>query len=220
MEPIRAVIVADVRFYRDGLAMALSHESTINVVGAAATLEEALSLIALHDPDLALVDIAAANDPLVDAVVRSNPAIRLVVLATEADEEVVSCAEAGFSGYLSRDASLEELVRTITKVADGEMPCSSRVAAKLAHRVATLSARQGPTSVRQASNKPLTRREAEIMTLVDQGLSNKQIAASLCIEVATVKNHIHNILGKLQVQRRGEAAAYFREALSGSPLIS
>src|SRR5439155_827652 len=111
----------------------------------------------------------------------------------------------------AREASIDDLVTVIESVARGEAICSPRVAAGLLRRVAALAAGHGGDLPRAQ----LTNREREIVRLIDNGLSNKEIARALGIEVATVKNHVHNILEKLQVHRRGEAAARVRGTSRG-----
>src|SRR5262249_34883111 len=111
----------------------------------------------------------------------------------------------GVTGYVTREASLDELVAVIQSVARGEMLCSPRIAGALVRRVASLAA-ASPVRPRVA----LTGRELEIVALIDGGLSNKTTPGRLLIAVATVKNHVHSILEKLQVRARGEAAAEVR----------
>jgi DNA-binding NarL/FixJ family response regulator len=136
------------------------------------------------------------------------PGAALIALAIEdAPGSVASCAEAGVAGYVPRAASLAELRETVLHVARGESPCSPRAAAGLFRRVAALAAERdgrGPPA-------GLTRREVQVLDLLESGLSNREIAVRLSIAVPTVKNHVHHILGKLDVRRRGEAVALARE---------
>lgn len=135
-----------------------------------------------------------------------------LALAPDSERDIVATAEAGIGGYVPPDASIEDLVEAVKHAARGEMICSPRVAAALARRIATL-----------ASNRPvgsaapsLTAREMEVLELLEIGLSNKQIANRLSIRLATVKNHVHSILAKLNVRRRGEAVAALRgEEMTG-----
>jgi DNA-binding NarL/FixJ family response regulator len=125
------------------------------------------------------------------------PQTRIVALGVrEVEQDVLPCAEAGMAGYVPRDGSLADLVAAIESAAHGELRCSPKIAASLFRRVARLS---GETRRPTAS---LTRREEEIARLIDQGLSNKQIARRLQIEVSTVKNHVHSVLKKLHATRR------------------
>ena len=128
----------------------------------------------------------------------------------EEEEEVIPLAEAGVDGFVSRDASLEDLCQAVKSAAAGETRCSPRIAAMLAHRVATL-ARQLP----ERELIPLTRRQLEIVRLIDEGLPNKAIAQRLFIEVPTVKNHVHNILQRLDVKHREDAALEVRKLSHG-----
>lgn len=136
------------------------------------------------------------------AMARAHPDIRVVALAIDSTDEVVAVVEAGVSGYVPKEASLTELVSTIQSVSCGEMPCSPSVAAGLCRRLADLAPRQD-----QAPQRRLTVRERQVLALVGEDLSNKEIARRLCIEVTTVKNHVHNLLEKLQVHRRRDAIA-------------
>jgi DNA-binding NarL/FixJ family response regulator len=204
----RVLIAARVRLHHDGLADLLAHDPRIEVVGTATGPSEALASIASLEPDVVVVDTALPgsldNIRLIHA---ARPAVHVVATAVpDRDSEVIACAEAGAAGYATRDASAADLVDVIERASSGEILCSPQMAATLFRRIATLAA-QG------ASEPPLntlTSREHEIVLLIDEGLSNKQIASRLQIEVTTVKNHVHHILEKLRVGARGEAAARLR----------
>ena len=206
-------VVTGVRLYREGLARCLGAE--YDVIGTAPHGREAVRRIAERHPDVVLVDMAVPESAVtVRAIVELNPAPKVVALGVPENEpDVLACAEAGISGYVPRDASLRDLVRGIESVARGEALCSPRIAASLFRRVAILAGDR-PAGQRPAE---LTAREHQIIDLIDQGLANKEIASELCIEVATVKNHVHNILEKLEVARRGEAAAIARRWSIVSP---
>jgi DNA-binding NarL/FixJ family response regulator len=128
----------------------------------------------------------------------------------ETEHDVIPCAEAGVAACLPRETTLADLSATIERVAAGESNASPRVAAMLLRRIATLAERNSPEA-------NLTAREEEILVLIDDGLSNKQIARRLSIELPTVKNHVHNILEKLHVHRRYEAAARMRARTAALP---
>lgn len=203
---IRVLVVAEVRLYREGLAAVLGGEDHIEVVGAAPTTPPDAGVLR---PDVVLVDVAGADDlGAVRDLRTAVPAAQVIALAVpDREGAVVACAEAGVSGYVTRDQSVEDVVAAVEAVARGEMICSPRMAAMLVRRVAALAEHPAPTA---APPPRLTARELEIVALIDQGLSNKQIARRLSIEVATVKNHVHNVLKKLHVDRRQEAAARVR----------
>ncbi len=208
---IRVFIIADVRFYREGLQVVLSQEPAIDVIGAAAHSEEAVGRIRELIPDITLLDCATPQGPsAVRTLLAAAPDVKVVVLAISEDEsQVVHWAEAGISGYVSREAPLTNLVTTIESVARDEMPCSPRVAARLAQRVGALAAGFHPAP----AEPQLTRREYEIVDLIDQGLSNKEIARTLHVALPTVKNHIHSILSKLQVHTRLDALSRLGRAI-------
>ena len=208
---IRVFIASEVLLYREGLSALLGGMGHIEVVGAGGTRDEGVERVRDLQPDVLLldtgpgVDVAAAHDLLGPA-----PHARVVALAApESEEDVIALAEAGVFGYVTRDQSLDDLVMTIECVARDEMVCSPWMATVLVRRVQALAAERPRPTHR------LTTREAEILELLAQGLSNKEIAARLFIEVTTVKNHVHNILEKLGVSRREEAVARTRRG--GAP---
>lgn len=211
---IRVAIVADTRLYREGLAQVLGRSSCLSVVATAARRDEALASLPAVQPDVILMDMASPDScGAVRAILQRLPQARVIALGVFEDgDDVLGCAEAGVSGYVPREASIDDLVTVIESVARGEAICSPRVAASLLRRVAALAEGNGGARLRAH----LTSREREIVRLIDDGLSNKEIARGLGIEVATVKNHVHNILEKLQVHRRGEAAARVRGAVRPS----
>jgi two-component system nitrate/nitrite response regulator NarL len=198
-------VVAGVRLYREALTRCLAAD--YDVLGTAPHGGEAVRRIAERRPAVVLVDMAVPESALtVRAIIALDRAPKVVALGVpETEPHVLACAEAGISGYVSREASLGDLAHGIESVARGEALCSPRIAASLLRRVAILAGER-PTGQRVR----LTTREHQIVDLIDQGLSNKEIARRLCIEVATVKNHVHNILEKLQVHSRSEAASRVR----------
>jgi two-component system, NarL family, nitrate/nitrite response regulator NarL len=211
----RVLLVADVSVHRDSLVEQLDRESGIQVVGATSHLAQSVAEVWSLSPDLVLLDVAAeARVPAIAALVAAIPDVRVVAFAVpETESDIIACAEAGVAACVTREASFPELVATIERVGSGESLCSPQVAAILLRRVATLAA--------QRSGEPtasLTAREREILELVGEGLSNKQIAQRLCIELPTVKNHVHNILEKLDVHSRHEAAALMRERVDPSSI--
>lgn len=202
---IRLAVVTGVRLYREGLTQLLGREGGASVVGTAADLDDTLKLVRDLHPDVLLVDLATPGTlATVRAVRVIQPDLKIVALTVpEAEEEVLACIEAGVVGYVTREAGIGDLVAAVQSVARGELLCSPRVAALLRERLATLAASRGTAE----GDAHLTTRELAILQFLEGGLSNKEIARHLGIEVATVKNHVHNILDKLHVHRRGEAAA-------------
>jgi two-component system, NarL family, nitrate/nitrite response regulator NarL len=206
---VNVIIIAETTFYREGLALALGQLGCCEVVAAVARPAELEPELAARPHGVVLLDIAnTADGPDVVAALRSgNPGLRIIALGvSEHESDIVAYAEAGATGYLTRENSITELVCTIESVAKGEMRCSPRIAGALSRRVAELAADLQPT----VPDHGLSRREAEIAVLLEQGLSNQEISRRLCIALATVKNHVHNILDKLGLQGRADAAAWAR----------
>lgn len=206
--PTRLLIAAHIRVYREGLADILAREAGIEVVATSKDWRDTFEQVRALQPDIVLLDPALSDGmqiirDLVDGAMR----VEVVAFAAPVTESAVAeCAEAGVSGYVTHDDSFGDLLATIRSVARGEPLCSPRAAGALLRRLRALAQAQslGFPEMR------LTRREHEVIGLIDEGLSNKQIARRLCIELPTVKNHVHHILGKLDATRRTEAVARMR----------
>jgi two-component system, NarL family, nitrate/nitrite response regulator NarL len=207
----RLLVVTGVRLYSDGLKLLLEAEREIDVVGTAASDLEALESTIRLCPDVVLLDMELSGAArLLRAFAREPSRPKLIALGVEeSDDGLVDCIAAGASGWVSRDGSLDQLVARIRSAARGEMDCSPGVAGRLAERVARLAAEAEP----RGSEPHLTARESEIVGLIEEGLSNRQIAGRLSIELSTVKNHVHRILEKLGLSRRGEVAARARRGV-------
>lgn len=212
---IRVLIVDDMRLHCEGLARLLESAAGIEVVGTTGQWEEAAAQILASRPGMVLLSMGLPNGVTVlRAIVNAAPDVPIIALGmSEEEEHIIACAEIGVAGYLLREASVDNLVALIQSVARGETLCSPRVAATLLKRVTALAV-HGHSPMRA---EQLTPREREIVQLIDLGLSNKEISQRLCVEVRTVKTHVHNILQKLQVHRRGEAAARLRTAQPTGP---
>jgi two-component system nitrate/nitrite response regulator NarL len=205
---LRIVVVSEVRFLRESVAEILARDPSMSVVGLFADLSEAVALTPAF-PDVVLLD--AAFPAGAAAVIRTRhiaPELRVIAFAVrETEEDIISWAQAGVIGYVPSTAALSDLVRLVMEIHDGEQLCSGRVAAGLLRRIAvtaSLGDRRDPTS-------PLTARERQIAEVIATGLSDKEIARRLNISLATTKSHVHNLLGKLNAQRRGEVVARLRE---------
>jgi two-component system, NarL family, nitrate/nitrite response regulator NarL len=208
--PIRVVIVHSVRLYREALADLLHREGRVEVVGTAASLRGADEVTRELAPDVCLVGLGAMDElDTVREFAQALPAVKLVALGVgETTAEVIAWAEAGIHGFVTQDGEVDSCIAAIEAAAHGSLTCSETVAAVLLRRVAELAATLADGS---RPDHVLTRREFEILELIGQDLSNKEIAARLFIEVTTVKNHVHKILEKLGVHRRSEAATLVRE---------
>jgi DNA-binding NarL/FixJ family response regulator len=199
----RVLLVTDVRLYRDGLTYILEARDDIAMVCTAATLAEAIECIDLVQPTVVLFEQDGLDQPhALRSLSRAWPDAKIVAFGVgDREQDIVACAEAGLAGYVPRGASVDDLVSAIHSASRGELWCTPSAAGTLFRRVASMAAR-----VPQESGFNLTGREQEIAELLARGLSNKEIARRLQIELATVKNHVHHILEKLNVRRRSEAA--------------
>jgi two-component system nitrate/nitrite response regulator NarL len=203
----KVFIVSDVRLLCDGLVLSLSQQPSVTVVGSA-ELARASAGIAELRPDVVLLDVGLPGGLGMPVMLRQVlPDLKVVAIAVaDVAQEVLACAEAGVSGFVSRNGSVQDLVTAVHCAVREELVCSPRIAALLFKRVAGI----GPKALVHRDNGTLTRREHEIVAFITEGLSNKAIARQLRIQNATVKNHIHSILGKLQARSRGEVAARMR----------
>ncbi|MFQ5917556.1 MAG: LuxR C-terminal-related transcriptional regulator [Candidatus Binatia bacterium] len=213
IQGIRVVIIHRNRLFREGLAFVLAQQGTIAVVGSFAGAGEALGEVERLRPDVIVLELCLPGREGLEEVrwIRGVlPEAKILMMGlTELESDVLACIEAGAAGYLPQEASLEDLLNNIHAVGAGEALCCPKVASLLFSRVSEAGRDR---EIRQALGVPsLTRRELEIISLIDERLSNKEIAVRLHIEVQTVKNHIHNILEKLQLDDRRQAARYARE---------
>jgi DNA-binding NarL/FixJ family response regulator len=200
--------VSSVRLLRDGLATILQGHARVHSVSRAANAETALVALAKSNATLILLDVASDDGlSIARRIMEAAPGIHILGFAArEYDHDVVAYAEAGMSGFVPRDASTDDLFEAIDRAMNGELLCSPSAAGTMYRRIASMAGIRGIDSLAPR----LTGREREIVRCIDVGLSNKEIARELRIGVSTVKNHVHNILEKLRVSRRGEAAAHVR----------
>ncbi len=204
--PIRVVIVAAVRLYREGLASSLLPYECLSVAGTASNRVDAKLMIPDLRPDVVVIDMAIpeALDLICDLRVQL-PVVRLIAFAVEEDvSTIVGCAEAGATGYVTLNASIDDFVRAIERAAVGELACSPRIAAELFRSLRKRSEQSGLSAPGAGL---LTNREQDVLVLITRGLSNKEISTKLNIAEATVKNHVHHLLEKLHVGSRMQAAA-------------
>jgi two-component system, NarL family, nitrate/nitrite response regulator NarL len=196
--------------------VALSRGRRVRVLGTASHREEILTCLGKAPPDIVLIDFAIPDAASIVAEIRRRtPSVKVVAITLgDTEAEVIQLAEAGVAGYVLPDGSLDDLTIAVESAVRGELYCPPRVAFTLLRRVGAIAFRSATEKKAEAEHSPvheLTGREREILHLVDQGMSNKQIARQLGIEVATAKNHVHNILRKLHVHRRIEASGWYRQ---------
>lgn len=206
---IRVFIVAGVRLYCDALAQVLASADSLRVVGTHAGGNGAVAHLAASRPDVVLLDMAIpCSYELARQFQRSAPEMAVVALCVGgSDPELLSCAEAGIAGYVHADASLDEVIAVIQSAAHGDLFCSPRLARELVRRLAALAGTRAPDP-----QAPLTPREREIVALLEQHLSDKEIATHLRIGVETVREHVQSVLKKLNVHRRREAVRALKPA--------
>ena len=205
---VRVILVANIRLYSESLGESLARRE-FEVVAVTGTVEGALALCRVHAPEVVLVDMAVNGDPdAVHVLACKNPEVHVLALGVpENAQDVIACAEAGVVGYVSREASLHDLCEAILGAARGELRSSARIANVLLAGAGRKGAGLGRTSAERSS---LTIRELEVAGLISLGRSNKAIARELDICLSTVKNHVHHVLQKLGVSKRGEVAAHLQ----------
>lgn len=216
MEPVRILIVDDHHLFREGLNALLSTIENIEVVGQAATGEEAITQAEALQPDVVLMDI---NMPdvngirVTERIVQTNPHIGVVVVTmVEDDVSVFMAMRAGARGYVLKGAHHEELLQAVRAVADGQALFGPAVAARMMHFFRQLQVDPRLDAHGGAVFPTLTEREREVLEAIAQGLNNETIAGELGISPKTVRNHISNIFSKLQVSSRAQAIVRAREA--------
>ena len=218
MAPIRILLVDDQLLFRKGLRALLEDQEDMEVVGEAADGAQAVERVRAAKPDVVLMDIHMPVCSGIEAtrLVKSEwPETKIIALTvSDEDEDLFEAIKSGASGYLLKDLRPEELFDLVRGVLRGETPISPAVAGKLLSEF-----RRRPwKDPSETAGWDLTRRELEVLQLVTEGLSNAEIAARLFIVEGTVKNHLHNILEKLHLENRLQAATYaIREGLVQPP---
>jgi DNA-binding NarL/FixJ family response regulator len=212
---MKVVIADDQRIVREGLATIVGSLPGTEVVGLASDGEEAVTLVAEHRPDVVLMDLRMPRlegAGATELIRERYPGTRVVVLTTYADDEsVLAALSAGAIGYLTKDATREEIRRALEAAAAGQGVLDPSVQAVLLEAAARPPAAGRPAVVAKRTGPlpdGLTDREAEVLVLIARGLSNHEIADTLCVAEATVKTHVNRIFAKTQSRDRTQAAAY------------
>ncbi len=209
---INLLLVNETILMGNVIAAALEGEPDINIVGCVISMEDAMKIVREKEVDVALVstrlpDLGALK--LTNAITELKPSTKVLALGlTEEKQHVLRYVEAGATGYVLKDDSLEDLIETVRAVQDGKVFVSPQIAAAIMERLSGLARIFSDVENNITNATDLTSRELEVLKLISEGRTNQQIAENLVIEVGTVKNHVHNILDKLNVSSRREAAAY------------
>jgi two-component system NarL family response regulator len=208
-EPIRVLIVDDHALFRRGLEMVLDEENDIELVGQASDGAEATLRAAESLPDVVLMDIRMPKSSGIvacRAMKEAAPSTKIVMLTiSDEEEDLFEAIRAGASGYLLKDIPLDEVAEAVRAVHGGQSLISPSMAGKLLTEFATLARRNEDEPPQQVPAPKLTEREMEVLKLVARGMNNRDIAKELFISENTVKNHVRNILEKLQIHSRMEA---------------
>ena len=212
MKPIKLLLVDDQSLFREGLRTILSTHPDLLIIGEAGNGMEAIQMTSELHPQVILMDLRMPKMNGVEATRRirgANPDSRIIVLTTfDDDEDVFDALRAGAVGYLLKDVPSEKLVEAIRAAARGESFLQPSIAAKVVAEFSRLSPR--PT-VEMAASERLSERECEVLSQLAQGKSNKEIGSALNLAEGTVKNHMSNILNKLGVLDRTQAALKAKE---------
>jgi DNA-binding NarL/FixJ family response regulator len=211
-KPISIVLIEDNRMLREGLATLIREQPGFEVLAASANIIEALKKIREAKPRVVLVDFALHNHDslrLTATLHREVPAARVIVMGLlPLHEDIGDFVGAGASGFVMKDASLDEFLGTIRLVASGAQVLPTQLTGSLFSQIAERAIKGGKSPVLEAVK--LTQRERQVVDLIGEGLSNKEIAARLHVAIHTVKSHVHNVLEKLALHTRLEVAAFTR----------
>ncbi|MEO7501949.1 MAG: response regulator transcription factor [Gemmatimonadaceae bacterium] len=217
MSEISIVLIEDNLMLREGLAALIRQEPGFKVLAASADVIEVLKIVREARPSVVLVDFGLQNHDslrLTATLHREVPEAKVIVMGLfPLHEDIADFVGAGASGFVMKDASLDEFLGTIRGVADGKKVLPTQLTGSLFTQIAERAVRDGKSPVLEAVK--LTQRERQVVELIGEGLSNKEIAAQLHVAIHTVKSHVHNVLEKLALHTRLEVAAFTRGGGAG-----
>lgn len=211
---IHVLLVDNSRFVGDSISRVLDQENNVHIVGCATTVDEVQFLLPHCNVALVSTSLGQAKTlEFVSQIHQSRPNIKIIVSGVDDEvDNILNYVEAGAAGYILQDESAKDLVRKIQLTYDDKAVVSPHVAARMIYRLAQLSNRKDAHMISDtalSTLRDLTPREREVLDLVSQGYTNQEIADALVIQCGTVKNHVHNILKKLDLSNRNEAASVY-----------
>ena len=208
-EKARIMVVDDRPMIRECLVSALSGQPSFSVIGVGMDSNAVAEELASNSTHVVLIDACASSSntlSLIEFIVRGFPETKVIVAVKEAGPEVLKYVEEGARGYVLSDASLDDLIMNIQMMLRGEALCSPRIAFGAFARLAELALKICDKALYKVS--PITTRKMEVLQLLDEGLSNKEIAQKTCLSLYTVKNHVHAMLKELGLRNRFELVQY------------
>ena len=203
------VLSTPIRILGEGLQACFDRHTDICLLAVVPDLLSLRDVIKRASPDVALIDVTQGVDlEDVRSIAERWPDLALMALGLrEQRQEVIRCGRAGFVGYVAREASIDALCQAMLDIVAGRLHCSADISGGLLRALFRMKAQTPATP----TNTALTRREGDVLRLIGRGLSNKEIAQELNLSTATVKHHVHGVLGKLNVTRRAQAMRQVRE---------
>jgi two-component system nitrate/nitrite response regulator NarL len=204
------IVLTPVRLFGDGLGACISSRAGISVEAVVNDFGTLRARLEMSSVDLVLIDVTHAVNPFeIRGIAARWPAVKLVALGlAEQKQEIIKAGRAGFAGYVSRDTTLDALCQSLCDIAAGRLDVPPEIAVSLLRALFHHEETAQPAA---DLDPALTRRESEVLALIGQGLSNKEIGNELCLSVATVKHHVHHVLEKLKLPRRAQAMRKVRE---------
>ena len=212
MDVIKVLPIIEVRLIANIFVDVLGAEPNIAMVGFATNAQDGLRIIQEQAVDVALVSVGLPDQSaleLIRNILDTSPYTKVLALGlSENADDVLQYIEAGASGYILKDSSLNDLVKTLQLTRRGEAQVSAKIAGAMMERLSSLARLFSTVENGMTDGVRLTPREQQVLQCIEKGCTNQEIAAQLLVEIGTVKNHVHNILEKLNVSNRDEAASY------------
>lgn len=206
---MKVIVLTPIRILGEGLHACLSRRPEFCLCATVSSLGALREALKDAPPDLALIDVTQGIDlEEVRSIAAEHPSLALLALGLcEQRQEVIRCGRAGFVGYVAREATVDALCKAMLDIVTGRLCCSAEISGGLLRALFRMNLDSRDSSTEAA----LTRRESEVLQLIGRGLTNKEIARELHLSTATIKHHVHGVLGKLQVARRVQAMRRVRE---------